>query len=1127
MTMFTFPVRLFFIVFFAEMICQTGFANPRDSAAVGAAVPELREYYRFLASLSRSSPAERISRVKDYLETHPGFERTYPYLLDHLLYAGREAEAKSYFRNLSALPACSRGSQWMLAKLYTMEDRPAEALQSFREALNNGPPSIFLLNDFSNFLSQYQQQYNALEEIDRLAVIHPLKEMARALWYRNVLDYQRVIDICDQLPPEYAADDLLLNILSYCYSETGQPSQAESTLQKGFEQVKSHGDRQLEAYYLATLGARERQKGDFEESVEHLEKALSISTQFDDLMLLAMVEGTLGETLAGQRRFPEAQRRIDRAIQICAALRMDQTLAGQYLHKGKLYLEWGKFSDCLDEFARCEQIAQKTQDLSRLVAVWMEKCRFYKTLNLNALAEYEYRKTYQWAREHGYKKLEFEAFSGIASVLMADKRYGEVRRFYREALALPENFFPPGYRIYWKWMNAYTYYLEAQFDSAKAGFAEAYQAARNAPQDAYSEYVQAYARFRIGSIAAAQGDFSEALRIYSEDLIKQVAGRNTQLKMNLDLYTGKVYERQNDLEKALAHYRRAAETLEKSREELKVEQLRIGYFAGGEEVYQALIHGYFKLYRLNGKPEYLEKLFAYLEMARARTLKDLRFRDAASREKIIQTPAYAEYRLACENLQRLQRRIRQSPAQHDSLYLKYEAARFQVLFNRLRLVKEDLATARPSLPSFSQVLQGLQKLDMGLLLYHVSDSSVFALAAMDPQTIEAVEFKISRDSLAGLIDRLLEPFHKIPGKAVNNIPFHAAIAHDLYRILVKPLEEKITLKKDLLLIPDLALSGLPFEMLLAAPPAAERYFPTDSAEYAQDFLLHRYSFLYSPSAWLGSGVAAPEPSRPQILVLANPVTAETDSTAESFAQRAASRSNWRYGILWYADKEGERIREIYPATTVYRREAATPGVLKEQVSRHGILHFATHAFADTIFDAFSGLVLALGEDTTDDGLLMGFEIADMRFDCDLVTLSACETGVGQRVAGEGVLGLPRLFLGAGARRVLMTHWKVGDRFSMELMPQFYDRFLNRDQSQAHALEEAKRFMLAQAKPEEGGHYRHPFFWAAFTLYGEPALPPRQSAFPAIRWLLGTLLVILAAGLSYWIYSRRRNRTNAG
>jgi CHAT domain-containing protein len=102
-----------------------------------------------------------------------------------------------------------------------------------------------------------------------------------------------------------------------------------------------------------------------------------------------------------------------------------------------------------------------------------------------------------------------------------------------------------------------------------------------------------------------------------------------------------------------------------------------------------------------------------------------------------------------------------------------------------------------------------------------------------------------------------------------------------------------------------------------------------------------------------------------------------------------------------------------------------------------------------------------------------------------VSLSACETGRGKIVAGEGILGLPRLFLGAGAKRVLMTHWKVDDKFTSELMPRFYDYFLNRKLSKAEALKEAKLSLIRQNK-QEGLNYQHPFYWAAFTLYGTPS-----------------------------------------
>ncbi|TVM02702.1 MAG: hypothetical protein CV087_08970 [Candidatus Brocadia sp. WS118] len=136
--------------------------------------------------------------------------------------------------------------------------------------------------------------------------------------------------------------------------------------------------------------------------------------------------------------------------------------------------------------------------------------------------------------------------------------------------------------------------------------------------------------------------------------------------------------------------------------------------------------------------------------------------------------------------------------------------------------------------------------------------------------------------------------------------------------------------------------------------------------------------------------------------------------------------------------------------------------------------------------------------------------------CELVTMSACETGLGEHVAGEGVLGLPRLFMRAGADQVLMTLWKVGDKYSLALMPKFYDNFLNRGQTKAEALREAKRAMFK--KSDKGIYYQHPFYWAAFTLYGEPDFPRRDNV---MQWLLLLVLFIILAALL--IYFRRRKR----
>jgi CHAT domain-containing protein len=248
--------------------------------------------------------------------------------------------------------------------------------------------------------------------------------------------------------------------------------------------------------------------------------------------------------------------------------------------------------------------------------------------------------------------------------------------------------------------------------------------------------------------------------------------------------------------------------------------------------------------------------------------------------------------------------------------------------------------------------------------------------------------------------------------------------------------------------------------------------------------------------------------------MANPVV---DDERNGSNQGAATPSNWRFETLWYADSEGESIQAVYPETDIFKRRDATIATLEKEYPNHQILHFATHAFVDTVFDAFSGLILAPGSDSTDDGMLMGFEISDHHFNCELVTMSACETGLGKHVAGEGVLSLPRLFMGAGAGQVLMTLWKVGDEYSLALMPKFYDNFLNLGQTKAEALREAKQAMFE--KSDKGIFYQHPFYWAAFALYGEPDFPRRDEV---MQWIL--LIALFAVLMALSIYLLRRKRT---
>ena len=115
---------------------------------------------------------------------------------------------------------------------------------------------------------------------------------------------------------------------------------------------------------------------------------------------------------------------------------------------------------------------------------------------------------------------------------------------------------------------------------------------------------------------------------------------------------------------------------------------------------------------------------------------------------------------------------------------------------------------------------------------------------------------------------------------------------------------------------------------------------------------------------------------------------------------------------------------------------------------------------------------------TDDGKLRLADIFNLQLDADLVVLSACETGLGQQVRGEGLVGFTRAFFYAGARSLAVSLWLVPDTSTPELMRALYVR-LQRGESKAEALRHAKLAMIA------GERYAHPFYWAPFVLVGDP------------------------------------------
>ena len=151
-----------------------------------------------------------------------------------------------------------------------------------------------------------------------------------------------------------------------------------------------------------------------------------------------------------------------------------------------------------------------------------------------------------------------------------------------------------------------------------------------------------------------------------------------------------------------------------------------------------------------------------------------------------------------------------------------------------------------------------------------------------------------------------------------------------------------------------------------------------------------------------------------------------------------------------------------------------------RLADYRIVHFATHGLINNQHPDLSGIVLSLVDEQgrTQNGFLRLYDIYNLKLNADLVVLSACQTALGKEIKGEGLVGLTRGFMYAGAPRVVASLWRIDDRATAEIMKRFYTGMLKDGLRPAAALRAAQISMLNDKR------WQSPHFWAAFTLQGE-------------------------------------------
>ncbi len=418
--------------------------------------------------------------------------------------------------------------------------------------------------------------------------------------------------------------------------------------------------------------------------------------------------------------------------------------------------------------------------------------------------------------------------------------------------------------------------------------------------------------------------------------------------------------------------------------------------------------------------------------------------------------------------------------QYDSLiqqleqhYPQYYNLKYQTAVTELQQVQQNLSRGK-------QVLLEYFVGERFLFVFRITGDSCHLFQMVVPNNYEKLVYNL-RSALTNY-DMISEhPKWAYQAFVVASYRFHS--------YFVAPFLPKQYTADQLIIIADGMLHYIPFEAVLWEVPENDVLEQSNYKDLA--FLIKRFPISYNYSATLWT-------MNLQRKALRN--------NGQCLGFAPSIQFSEKHDSLPWTQKELEAIARIYLGDYYYGQQASK-ATFQATASQYNIIHLATHGIVDMENPMRS--MLSFGEGDAQQSSLYAYEIHNLSLQANLVVLSACETGFGRTVQGEGVSSLARAFLFAGTPSVVTTLWEVNDFTSAALIELFYSN-LAKGMNKAQALQAAKLTFLSKTDEISG----HPTYWASFITLGDAS--PLPSAQQEWWWFLvgGSVLLFLGGGLWY-------------
>jgi CHAT domain-containing protein/Flp pilus assembly protein TadD len=1013
-----------------------------------------------------------------------------------------------------------------------------KSLALCREGKDRRREGLTLFN-LGNTLSNLNQPEKAIEFYEQaLVILREVKDQSNegqvlmniGRVYLNRGQSDKAIESTDSSirifreAKDRSGEGLALNNLGIIYSRLGQSEKALESLNLALKLARELKQRSEEGNLLVTLGTVYGGMGETEKAIAYFEQALASGREQKDLRRQSGALVNLGLAYSFLGQYVKSIEHLEQALPIAREIKNRMQEGASFSYLGVSYNGLSRFEkaiesheQALDIFREIKYRLGEGNTLQNLGAI-------YKFLGRDDKAIEYYEQALAIFRETKYRVGEGNALNDLGNSYSRLSRHEDAIKSYEQALAIHREL---KYRL-----GEGTSLTEQGVEYARLNQHEnamaLYEQSLAIFREVKSRKDEGLTLFRAGESQRQMGHIEKATALFTESLNvnRAIGNRGSEIEPLTAL--ARIERERGNLAQARTFIENSLQIAESLRTDLVSSEDRAGLLASVQSSYQL----YTELLMRQHKAEPTKGLdalaVAVSERQRARSLLDLLTEARADVRQGVDATLLERERLLGRELNSKAERLTHSSKAEETAALKQEISQLESDYERAH------ADIRKSSPHYAALTQP-QPLKLAEIQQQLDADTMLLEYALGEE--RSYLWAITKDSLTSyelpkeetIRQSALQVYGLLTARSISNRSETALqrreritdaelklplAAQQLSHTLLAPVAAQLGTKR-LVIVADGALQYIPFAML---PEPTSTANPKSAIRYSQSrqplIVNHEIVSLPSASALAiqRTQLAGRQLAPKMLAVIADPVFDRTDirftspeTESNTIAQTRTVTFADERSIEHLAEKPGDKSgmttrRLVIPRLPFTRLEATKllalvptsssfsamdfeanrNAVLRPELSQYRYVHFATHGVLDSERPGLSSLVLSTVDDKgkPQDGFLRANDIFNLKLPAELVVLSACQTGLGKEIKGEGLVGLTRGFMYAGAARVVVSLWNVNDKATADLMTKFYGKMLKQGERPAAALR------AAQVEMWKRKQWQSPYYWAAFTMQGE-------------------------------------------